>query len=109
MNKVQLIGNLGNKPEIKNFENGGKMAKFSVATSEEYVTRKGEKATETQWHLVTAWGKLVDTIESDLDKGSRVSIEGRLSHRNYVDKDGNKKYITEIIANEVLLKSKSNV
>jgi single-strand DNA-binding protein len=107
INRVQLTGNLGNNPEIKTFENGGKLAKFSMATKEEYTTRSGEKAADTQWHFVTAWGKIADQIESELKKGSFVSIEGRLVTRNYTDKNGQKKYITEVVANDVVLNQKS--
>ncbi|MCW3077215.1 MAG: single-stranded DNA-binding protein [Bacteroidetes bacterium] len=103
-NRVQLTGNIGNKPEIKTFDSGNKLARFSMATTEEYTTKKGEKATDTQWHYITAWGKLVDLIESELDKGSLVSVDGKLVTRNYTDKNGVKKYITEIVANDVLIK-----
>jgi len=107
VNRVQLTGNLGNKPEIKTFDNGNKLARFSMATSEEYTTKKGDKATDTQWHFVAVWGKLADMIETELDKGSQVSVEGRLVTRNYTDKNGNKKYITEVVANDVLVKTKN--
>jgi single-strand DNA-binding protein len=107
-NRVQLTGNLGNAPDIKTFENGGKLAKFSMATTEEFVNRKGEKATDTQWHFVTAWGKIADKIESEFKKGSFVSIEGRIVTRNYVDKNGQKKYVTEIVANEAILNNRND-
>ena len=107
INKVQLTGNLGNNPEIKIFENGNKLAKFSMATTEEYVTRSGEKSSDTQWHFITAWGKVAERIEAEFKKGSFVSIEGRLVTRNYTDKNGQKKYVTEIIANEANLHQKA--
>ncbi len=107
INKVQLTGNLGNDPEIKTFEGGNKLAKFSMATKEEYTTRSGEKTTDTQWHYVTAWGKLAEQIEAEFKKGSFASVEGRLTTRNYTDKNGQKKYVTEIIAKEVVLNKKS--
>lgn len=107
-NRVQLTGNLGNKPEIKTFDNGNKVARFSMATSEEITTKKGDTATETQWHFVTAWGKLADMIEAELNKGSLVSVDGKLVTRNYTDKSGQKKYITEVVANDVLVKQKTN-
>jgi single-strand DNA-binding protein len=107
INKVQLTGNLGNNPEIKIFENGSKLAKFSMATTEEYTTRNGEKSSDTQWHFVTAWGKVAERIETEFKKGSFVSIEGRLVTRNYTDKNGQKKYVTEIIANDVVLNQKA--
>lgn len=109
-NKVQLIGNLGVAPEVKTVSGGKKMARFSMATNETYRNAKGEKVTETQWHSIVAWGKVAELAEKYLDKGSEVVIEGKLITRNYTDKDGVKKYITEIQLNELLLlgeKSKS--
>ncbi len=103
INKVQLSGNLGSNPEIKTFEDGNKLVRFSLATNEEFLTRKGEKATDTQWHFITLKGKLALRAESELQKGSAVSIEGRLVTRNYTDKNGQKRYITEVIANEMVL------
>ena len=76
-NRVQLTGNLGNNPEIKVFENGNKLAKFSMATKEEYVTKSGDKNSDTQWHFVCAWGKVAEQIETEFKKGSFVSIEGK--------------------------------
>jgi len=102
-NKVQLIGNLGNNPEIRTTEGGKKMAKFSVATNENYRTAKGDKVTETQWHNLIAWGKVADIAEQFLSKGSEVAIEGKLINRNYTDKDGNKHYVTEVQVNEILM------
>ena len=102
-NKVQLIGNLGNNPEIRTTEGGKKMARFSVATNETYRTAKGDKVTETQWHNLIAWGKVADIAEQFLTKGSEVAIEGKLINRNYVDKDGKKRYVTEVQVNEVLM------
>jgi single-strand DNA-binding protein len=102
-NKVQLIGNLGNTPEVKTITGGKKMARFSVATNETYRTAKGEKVTETQWHNVVAWGKVAEIAEKYLTKGKEVALEGKLVNRSYNDKDGNKKYITEVQVNEVLL------
>ena len=106
INRVQLTGNLGNNPEIKTFENGGKLAKFSMATKEEYTSKSGEKPSETQWHYVSAWGKVAEKIESEFKKGSFVSIEGRLVTRNYTDKNGQKKYVTEIVAQDAILNEK---
>ncbi|MEO8943886.1 MAG: single-stranded DNA-binding protein [Ginsengibacter sp.] len=109
-NKVQLIGNLGNAPEIKNTEKGKKLAKFSIATNETYYNAKGEKVTETQWHNLIAWGKIADLVEKYLLKGSEVAIEGKLMNNNYTDKEGNKKYNTEVQVHELLLMgSKSSV
>jgi single-strand DNA-binding protein len=102
-NRVQLIGNLGNKPEMKQTESGKKLAQFNLATSESYRNAKGEKITETQWHRVIAWGKVAEVAEKYLDKGREVVVEGKLINRNYTDKDGRKKYITEVEINELLL------
>ena len=102
-NKVQLIGNLGNAPEIKSIESGKKMARFSMATNENYRNAKGEKVTETTWHNLVAWGKVAELAEKFLQKGTEVVIEGKLINRNYTDKNGNKKYISEIQVNELLL------
>ena len=102
-NKVQLIGHVGNQPDIRNTENGKKLARFSVATNEVYRNAKGDKITETQWHNLVAWGKVAELAEKYLGKGSEVAIEGKLINRNYTDKEGNKKYVTEVQVNEVLL------
>jgi single-strand DNA-binding protein len=105
-NKVQLIGNLGNAPEIKNLEGGNKLARLSIATNETYKNSKGEKVTETQWHNVIAWGKTAEIAEKYFTKGMEVLVDGKLINRNYTDKDGVKHYITEVQANEVLMLSK---
>ena len=102
-NKVQLIGNLGMNPEIKTLDSGKKLAKFSIATNESYKNAKGEKVEDTQWHNLVAWGKTADIIEKYLQKGNEVAIEGKLNNRTYDDKDGNKRYITEIVVNELLM------
>jgi single-strand DNA-binding protein len=102
-NKVQLIGNLGNNPEIITLESGKKLAKMSIATNETYKNAEGEKVTDTQWHNVVAWNKTAEIIEKYLQKGSEVAIEGKLTSRSYEDKDGTKKYITEIVCNEMLM------
>jgi len=102
-NKVQLIGNLGMNPEIKVLDGQKKLAKMSIATNESYKNAKGELVKETQWHNLIAWGKTVDIIEKYLKKGSEVAIEGKLINRNYTDKEGTKRYITEIQVNELLI------
>ena len=101
-NKVQLIGHVGQDPEIKQLENG-RVANFTIATNDSYTNAKGEKVEQTEWHRVSAWGKTVEIIEQLLKKGSHVAIEGKLTHRSYDDKDGNKRYITEVVANELVL------
>ena len=102
-NKVQLIGNLGNAPEVKNTQSGKKLARFSIATNEIYRNAKGEKVKETTWHNLIAWGKIADIVEKYLNKGSEVAIEGKLISRSYTDKEGVKKFITEIEVNELLM------
>ena len=105
-NKVQIIGNLGQAPEVKTISDGKKVAHMNVATNENYKNAKGEKITETQWHNVIAWGKLADIAEKYLVKGTEVAIEGKLINRNYTDKQGVKRYISEIQANELLILTK---
>ena len=102
-NKVQLIGNLGNKPDIRTIDGGKKMAKFRIATSETYKNAKGEKVTETLWHNLVAWGKVADIAEKYLNKGSEVVIEGKLINKSYNDREGNKKFFSEVHVNEVLM------
>ena len=102
-NKVQLIGNIGNAPEIITLDSGKKLAKFSIATNESYKNSDGEKVTETQWHNLVAWNKTAEIVAQYLDKGKEVAIEGKLTSRSYDDKDGNKRYITEVIVSELLM------
>ncbi len=105
-NKVQLIGNLGNAPEVKTLEGGKKLARINLATNETYKNAKGEKVTETQWHNVIAWGKTAEIAEKYFTKGLEVLVEGKLINHNYTDKDGIKRYITEVQANELLILTK---
>ena len=102
-NKVQLIGNLGNDPEIITLESGKKLAKFSIATNESYKNATGEKVTDTQWHNVIAWNKTAEIIERYVTKGNEIAIEGKLTSRSYETKEGEKKYITEVVCNELLM------
>lgn len=102
-NKVQLIGNLGNDPEIITLDSGKKLAKFNIATNENYKNAQGEKVTDTQWHNVVAWGKTAEIIESYVTKGKEVAVEGKLTSRSYEDKEGQKRYITEVVCNEILM------
>ena len=102
-NKVQLIGNLGNDPEIITMDSGRKLAKFSIATNESYKNQQGERVTDTQWHNVVAWGKTADIIEQYVTKGKEVAVEGKLTTRSYDDKEGNKRYTTEVVCNELLM------
>jgi len=102
-NQVQLIGNLGKDPEIKTLESGKKMAKLTIATNDSYINEQGQKVETTEWHNVTFWGKPVDIIEKYLLKGKEVGISGKLTYRDYEDKDGVKRYVTDIVGNELLL------
>jgi single-strand DNA-binding protein len=99
-NRVSLIGNLGHTPEIKEFDGGKKMAKVSLATSDTYKDKGGERHTDTQWHNLVAWGKAAEFFEKQTKAGTRVSVEGKLMTRTYLDKQGQKKYYTEIQVNE---------
>ena len=105
-NKVQLIGNLGNDPEIINLESGRTLAKFSIATNESYKNADGEKVTDTQWHNVIAWGKTAEIIEKFVTKGKEVAVTGKLTSRSYETKEGEKRYITEVVCNELLMLGK---
>lgn len=101
-NHVQLIGHLGNNPEIKNFESGKRKASFSLATNDRYKNAEGNTVEDTQWHQIVIWGKKVDIVEKYLKKGSEVAISGKLIHRDY-EIDGQKKYITEVNVKELLM------
>ena len=107
-NSVQLIGRLGMDPEVKTFENDKIKVRFSLATSDYYKNKEGERVEETQWHNIVAWGRIAKVAESYLNKGKEIALSGKLTNRSYDDKDGNKKYITEIIANEILMLEKKN-
>ncbi len=99
VNKVTLIGNLGQDPEIRRLENGVAVAKFSVATTERYKDRNGEQQSQTEWHSVVVWRGLAEVAEKYLKKGKQVYVEGKLTHRKWQDKDGNNRYTTEVVAN----------
>ena len=101
-NSVRLVGNLGMDPEVKSFDNNRKLAKISIATNESYKNDKGERITDTQWHSLILWNAQAKLAEEYLRKGDEVAIEGKLSSRSYVDKDGNKRYMTEVVVNEFL-------
>jgi len=106
-NLVQLIGNLGNAPELKDVSGGRKMARMSVATSESYTNKSGERITDTQWHTVVAWGIQAEQASRLLQKGSRVALQGKLVHRSYEGKDGQKRYITEVVLSEFQVVSRT--
>jgi single-strand DNA-binding protein len=108
LNKVTLIGNLGNDPEIRTTPSGNKVAQFSIATSRQWNLASGEKQEKTEWHKCVAWnagtkGGLADVIEKYVSKGAKIYIEGRIEYRQYEDKDKVTKYITEINVREILL------
>lgn len=100
-NSVRLTGFLGNKPEVKKFGDNKCLARVSLATNDRYRNQRGEWLTDTQWHQLVFWGKQAAFVEKALDKGSEISIEGRLINRSYTDKDGVVKYTTEVVVNEV--------
>ena len=102
-NHVQLIGNVGQEPTITNLESGKKVARFSLATNEYYKDSKGEKQTDTNWHTVVTWGKTAEIVEKYVEKGKEVGITGKLKTRTYTTDDGNQRYVTEVVADEILL------
>ena len=102
-NRVQLIGHLGMNPEVKTLDSGKKLAKFSLATNDSYTNANGEKIEDTEWHNVIAWNKTADLVESYLEKGKEVALEGKLTTRSWEDEKGNKKYITEVVCSEIML------
>ena len=105
-NQVQLIGNLGKDAAVRTFENGSTKAQFSVATSDVYINKQGERVTTTDWHTVIAWGPLAQRMEKQGHKGRKVGIIGRLVTRRYEDKEGQTRYITEVEAREIMFLSK---
>jgi len=106
VNRVTLIGNLGRDPEVRRLESGVAVAKFSVATNENYKDKSGEWQKQTEWHEVVAWRWIAEKAERELKKGKLVFIEGKLTHRKYQDKEGNDRYVTEIVANSLRLLEK---
>ena len=101
-NYVQLIGNIGQDVELREFDNGTKKASFSLATSEQFTKKDGEKTEITQWHNITVWGNLANIVKDSLSKGEQVLIQGKLTHRKYEDTNGNTKYFTEVVASEFM-------
>jgi single-strand DNA-binding protein len=102
-NHVQLIGRLGAEPVVKILESGSKLTKFNIAVSEYYKNKQGEAVTNTQWHTIITWGSLANIAERILHKGTEVTIDGKLLTRLYTDKDGLKRSVTEIVANELFV------
>lgn len=104
-NNVMLIGNLGQDPELKQLQNGTWVARLSLATNETYKNQKGEKVTSTQWHKLVAWGKTAEMMNNLLKKGKEVAVRGKLTYRDYEDKEGVKRYVSEILVNEFAMLS----
>jgi len=103
VNKVILVGNLGKDPEVRHLDNGRAVANFSIATSETYKNRNGEKVTNTEWHNIVLWTPFAEVAEKYLKKGNQVYIEGKITTRSYEDKDGIKKYITEVVGRDLTM------
>lgn len=108
INKVELSGFVGINPEVRTMPNGNKILRFSLATSQSYKDREGKWVRDTTWHNIVMWNKMADAAGPDVKKGSRISVIGRLANRSYTDKEGNKKYSTEIIAVSYELAAVSN-
>lgn len=106
-NTVQLIGNLGQDIEYKEFDSGKIRASFTIATHDYYTDKNGEKVENTEWHNIVAWGKLANWMNDTIKKGDYVLVQGKLTYRKYEDANGNTKYITEIVASEFMNLSKN--
>lgn len=107
-NSVQLIGRLGNDPEINTFGENKVKARFSIATNDFYTDKNGERKEDTQWHNVVAWGNNAKIAEKFLKKGQEVGILGKLTHSDWTDKDNQKHYMTEVLVSEILLLGKKD-
>jgi len=103
VNKVILVGNLGKDPEVKYLDNGVAVANFSLATTENYKNKEGEKVSQTEWHNIVLWRGLAEIAEKYLKKGASVYIEGKIKTRKWEDKDGNTRYNTEILADNMTM------
>ena len=103
VNKAILLGNLGKDPEIRRLDDGRAVANFSIATSESYKNKAGERVTNTEWHNIVLWSPLAEIPENYLKKGNQVYIECKISNRSYEDKDGVKKYISEVVGRDITL------
>jgi len=107
-NSVQLIGRLGVDPKSFEFDGGKMKTVFSLATSDYYNNKEGERVQETQWHNIVAWGRIAKIAADYLAKGKEIALSGKLTNRTYEDKDGIKRYVTEIVANEIVMLEKKN-
>ena len=108
LNKVMLIGNLGKDPEVRSLESGVPVATFSLATSESYKDKEGNRQTATEWHNIVVWRGLAQVAEKYLKKGSQIYVEGKLKTRNWQDKEGNTRYTTEIVADNFTMLGRAN-
>lgn len=106
-NSVRLIGRLGDSPKVRKLDSGKTVANFTIATNEIHFDQKGQKVSETTWHKIVVWGKQAEVAENYLKKGSEIALEGKLTNRQYEDKNGEKQYITEIVANSLLMLDKT--
>ncbi len=102
-NYVHLLGNIGDEPKVTNLESGKKVARFQLATNENYKNAQGDKVQSTDWHTIVAWGKTAEIVEKYAHKGKQVAIVGKLKTRTYTTEDGNERYVTEVVADEILL------
>ncbi len=102
VNKVILVGNVGKDPEVRHLDGGASVASFSLATSESYKNKAGERVTQTEWHNIVAWRHLADLSEKYIVKGKQLYIEGRINNRTWEDKEGNKRYTTDIVATSII-------
>jgi len=102
-NRVQLIGHLGKDVEFKALDNGNALARVSIATKEIFQNSKGERVVDVQWHQLIGWGKLAEMMQVLCKKGKEVAVQGKLTHRSYEDKDGKKRYLSEIVVSEFML------
>jgi len=108
VNKAILVGNVGNDPQVRYLEGGTAVAKFSLATTEKYRNKAGELVSQTEWHNVVAWRHLAELAEKYITKGRQLYIEGKITNRSWDDKDGNKRYTTEIVANSIQMLGKKS-
>jgi single-strand DNA-binding protein len=102
-NRVQLIGNAGNDPVVKTLDGGRKVANLTIATHDSYKNDRGERIEQTEWHNIVAWGKVAEIVEKFVTKGKQIAVGGKLTHRSYDDKNGEKRYFTEVLVSEIML------
>jgi len=108
INKVILVGNVGRDPEVRYLDSGVAVAKFPLATSETYTNKSGDRVTNTEWHNIVIWRKLAEVVEKYVRKGQQLYLEGKINNRSYEDKEGIKKYITEIVIDNLQMLGKKS-